>query len=80
MDPISISASIAGLITLADIVLVRGFKFVKMFKNANQEITMLIAEITSLYGVLHSLQLVACRFEGEVVNGKYPIMIDFHLV
>jgi hypothetical protein len=29
---------------------------------------------------LHSLQLVACRFEGEVVNGKYPIMIDFHLV
>ena len=70
MDPLSISASVAGLITLADLVLARGFKFLKMIKNANQEVTMLITEITSLYGVLHSLQLVALRFEGEVIDRK----------
>jgi len=70
MDPLSISASVAGLITLADLVLARGFKFLKMIKNANQEVTMLITEITSLYGVLHSLQLVALRFESEAIDRK----------
>jgi Fungal N-terminal domain of STAND proteins len=68
MDPLSISASVAGLITLAELVLGRGFKLAKAFRNADQEVTKLIAEVTSLYGVLQSLRLVALRFEGEVVD------------
>ena len=70
MDPLSISASVAGLITLAELVLNLGFKLRKRFKNASQEVTMLIAEITGLYGVLHSLHLVALRFEGECPDGE----------
>ncbi len=70
MDPLSISTGVAGLITLAELVLGRGFKLAKTLKNADQEVTKLIAEVTSLYGVLHSLRLVALRFEGEIVDSK----------
>ena len=45
----------------------------KLAKNANQEITKLVAEITSLYGVLNSLQLVARRFEGDGIDSMWSI-------
>lgn len=64
-DPLSISASIAGLISIADIVTRRSFKYVKGVKNAKKEVEKLIAEVMHLFGVLNQLKLVACRFEDE---------------
>jgi hypothetical protein len=70
MDPLSVAASVAGLITIAETVVNRGFKLGKIAKNAEREIARLIAEVTNLFGVLHSLHLVVLRFEDEAVDGK----------
>ena len=67
-DPLSVAASIAGLITLAELIVSRGYEFVKHVKNAKPEIRQLLAEITALYGVLQSLGLVAARFQGDHYN------------
>ena len=65
MDPLSISASVAGLITLTELIVSRGYEFLKGVKNAKDEISQLLVEITALFGVLQSLRLVALRFEGQ---------------
>lgn len=65
MDPLSVAASIAGLITLTELIVSRGYEFVKGVKNAKTEVTQLLSELTALFGVLQSLRLVALRFEGE---------------
>lgn len=64
-DPLSVSASIAGLLTLTDIVFRRAYKYVKAVKSAQKDISALSAEIGSLYGILSNLHLVACQLEGE---------------
>lgn len=64
-DPVSISASIAGLVTLADIVFVRIYKYVKAVKNASKEMATLSSEIRALYGILSSLSLISDQLEQE---------------
>ncbi|KAF6222560.1 hypothetical protein HO133_000605 [Letharia lupina] len=64
-DPLSVSASISGLITLADIVFRRTYKYVKAVKKAPKEISALSAEIGALYGILSNLQLVSRQLEDE---------------
>lgn len=65
MDPLSISASIAGLISAADVVVTRLYKYIKGVKDAEKDVSALATEVTGLYGVLNSLRLVAIRIEGE---------------
>ena len=67
-EPLSVSASISGLITLADIVFRRTYKYVKAVKNAPKEISALSTEIGSLYGILSTLQLVSRQLEGETFD------------
>lgn len=64
-DPLSVSASISGLVTLADIVFRRTYKYVKAVKKASKEISALSAEIGVLYGILTNLQLVSRQLEDE---------------
>ena len=64
-DPFSISAGIAGLITLADSGFRRTFNYIKSVKEAPKEIAALSSEIGALYGILHRVQLIACQLEGE---------------
>lgn len=66
MDPLSVSASIVSLIGAADAVVRRLYKYIKAAKGAEKDIATLSMEITTLYGVLSSLHLVASRFESEV--------------
>lgn len=63
-DPLSVSASIAGLVTLADIVFRRTYRYAKAAKKAQKEISALSAEIGALYGILSNLHLVSCQLEG----------------
>lgn len=67
-DPLSVSASISGLITLADIVFRRTYKYVKAVKKAPKEISALSAELGSLYGILSTLQLVSRQLEDETFD------------
>ena len=64
-DPLSVTASISGLLTLGDIVFRRTYKYVKAVKKAPKEISVLSAEIGALYGVLSNLHLVSCQLEHE---------------
>ncbi|KAF4814155.1 Vegetative incompatibility protein HET-E-1 [Colletotrichum siamense] len=58
-DPLSIAASIAGLVGLADIVFARLVKFGRSVKNAEKEIQVLSREINILGGALNSLDRLA---------------------
>ena len=64
-DPLSVSASIAGLITITDTVFSRMVKYVKAVKAAPDEVSSLASAMGSLSGILHHLGLIAAQFEGE---------------
>ncbi|OTA68784.1 ankyrin [Hypoxylon sp. EC38] len=70
MDPLSISASIAGLVTLADVVFLRLMKYVRSAKNAVKEIEELAREINVLGGALNSLSRLARSFDDEPADNK----------
>ena len=55
MDPLSLSVSIAGLISLADLVVTRGTKFYCSVRAAPKEISTLIGEVAALSGILSAL-------------------------
>ena len=67
-DPLSISASIAGLVTLADIVFCRLREYVKAVRNASKDISVLSSEIGALYGILGNLRLISSQLEGETLD------------
>lgn len=67
-DPISVSASIAGLITITDAVFSRTFKYVRAVKGAPNELSALTSAMGALSGILHNLSLVALQLEGEPFN------------
>ncbi|KAG5747965.1 hypothetical protein H9Q69_004957 [Fusarium xylarioides] len=62
-DPLSVSASIAGLVALANLVFRSGTKYVKSYRGAPTEVGNLIREVRSLSVILHNLSLVAFNLE-----------------
>ncbi|KAI3532766.1 hypothetical protein CSPX01_13226 [Colletotrichum filicis] len=64
-DPLSIAASIAGLLSLADIVFLRLSKYIKSVKNAEQEISDLCKEVNSVGGTVNMLSRLATSLEAE---------------
>ncbi|KAJ4013720.1 hypothetical protein NW766_005959 [Fusarium irregulare] len=62
-DPLSISASIAGLVALADLIFRSGTKYAKGYKGAQREVESLMREVRGLSVVLHNLELVAFDLE-----------------
>lgn len=67
-DPLSVSTGIAGLITLADLVFCRTFKYVKDVKRAPKQIAALSRELSHLYGIVNSLHLLALQLEEGILN------------
>lgn len=65
MDPLSLSASIAGLITITNAIVTGGFKYLSEFKQGDETIKNLFREVNLLFGILHSLENVAKQFESE---------------
>lgn len=72
-DALSIAGSIAGLISIGDIVARRMYHYVRTVRNAESEILALKNEITVLTGVLHNLHLVADDLEGSARNNSVRI-------
>lgn len=58
-EGLSIAASIAGLISIADITFRRGYRYIRAAKDADKSIKALIDEVNNLSGMLHSLRNVA---------------------
>lgn len=65
MDPLSITSSIAGLMTLADIVFRRTYQYVRAVEDAKKDVQNLANEIRALAGILHNLSLTASALEDE---------------
>ena len=59
------AASVAGLVTLADVILRRLYKYGSGVRDAPEEIKKLIAETSIFYGFLQSLKLVAEEISNE---------------
>ncbi|KAF4497299.1 Vegetative incompatibility HET-E-1 [Fusarium agapanthi] len=85
-DPLSISASIAGLVALADLVFRSGTKYVKSYRGAPTEVGNLIREVKSLSVILHNLSLVAFGLEEieppeptAAVHEPLPVLQPHHL-
>ncbi|KAL8797280.1 MAG: hypothetical protein Q9195_000433 [Heterodermia aff. obscurata] len=76
-DPISISASIAGLVSLADMVFSRIYRYVKAVNNASKDITKLSSQIGALYGVLSSLRLVSDQLEDQAFNSTARVHLIY---
>ena len=72
-DPISISASVAGLISLADLVFSRAYTYIKAVDSAPEEAQSLVSSLGALSGILHNLFLVARQMEGEPVDATIRI-------
>ena len=64
-DALGVAASVAGLMTIADIIVRKGFKFIKDVKDAEKTVEKLVEEVNNLSGVLHSLNNVVERLEEE---------------
>ena len=63
-DPLSISASVAGLMTIADIVIRNGYKYITAVRDSDKAVASLINEVNALSGTLHSLRNIAEGLEG----------------
>ncbi|PNP86125.1 hypothetical protein FNYG_00353 [Fusarium nygamai] len=64
-DPLSLAASIAGLISLADVIFRTTYKFVRAAKDAKDEIQSLLDEINNLSSVLRRLEALTSDLEDE---------------
>lgn len=65
MDPLSLSASIAGIISLADVVFRAVFKYGRAVKDARSDVQALADEINGLVTVLRGLEALALDLESE---------------
>ncbi|KAK8217870.1 ankyrin repeat-containing domain protein [Phyllosticta capitalensis] len=64
-DPLSVAASVAGLVSLADVVFRTVFRYAKSVKNAKDEVTLLAEKIQTLFGVLQSLKILSEELHTE---------------
>ena len=58
MDPFSLSVSIAGLISLADLIVTKGTKLYSSVRDAPKDISRLIGEVAALSGILSALNRI----------------------
>jgi NACHT domain len=64
-DPFPLATSISGLVSIADTVFIRTYRYVKLVKKAEKDIAELATGIRSLSGLLHGLSLVLSELEEE---------------
>lgn len=83
-DPLSIAGSIAGLVSISDVVFSKIYRYAKAVKDARKDIMAFADETRSLSGVLHNLSLIAAELDKEPTEtmlqldhiGKFPLFID----
>ncbi|KAI0429951.1 hypothetical protein F5Y09DRAFT_331436 [Xylaria sp. FL1042] len=64
MDPLSISAATAGLVSLADLVFRTTTRYVRQVKESSKEVQTVLSELNNFSILLHNLSLVAYDLEN----------------
>lgn len=77
-DPLSLAASLAGLVSLSDSVFRHVYKYVRSAKGAKEEITKIAQELQSFTGILRSVQALAQSLEED--GDTYDPAIRVHHV
>jgi hypothetical protein len=67
-EVLGVAASVAGLMTIADTIVRKGFKFIREVKDSENSVEKLVEEVNNLAGVLHSLNNVVERLEENERN------------
>lgn len=77
-DPLSLAASLAGLVSLCDTVFRHVYKYVRGVQGAKEEIAKIAQELQSFTGILRSIQVLAQSLEEE--GDPYDPAIRVHHV
>lgn len=77
-DPLSIAASIAGVISLADIVFIRTRKYLSSARNAEKEVKDLSQGVLLLSGALHSLSKLAQALDTDELKDQHIDNLRMH--
>ncbi|KAF4995289.1 hypothetical protein FGRMN_5254 [Fusarium graminum] len=72
-DPLSITASVAGIISLADLVFTRIYKYAKAAGNAQQDVRDLADEIKAIRDLLRALSALAFKLEATPVATTFDL-------
>jgi hypothetical protein len=75
MDGLSVASGIAGIVSVADIVVRTLIKYLSEVKDAKRDISALLTETSNLNGILRSLELLARQFQDEEV----PATVQTHI-
>lgn len=67
MDPLSLSCNVIGVLTVASKLLTTGYSYGNATKDFPDDLRELVAELSSLSGVLHALNAVIEPFGGNSV-------------
>lgn len=72
MSGLDVAAGVAGLITLADVVINRTYKTIKLCKNAGEDSQRLLEEVQSLLGILNGLRCLADEVSKGALKSYIP--------
>jgi chaperonin cofactor prefoldin len=73
MEAVGAASSIAGLVNLADVVISHGLRYIKEAKDANNTITSLLIEVTSLRSTLNQVEYVMGQFQQAQLEFKIAV-------
>lgn len=76
-DPLSIAASIAGIISLTDTVFRYAFRYARSVSGAKDDIRQLSDEINSFSAVLRSLHALACDLQAQGQEFDCALRVDY---
>jgi len=79
-EVLGVAASVAGLISLADIVVGRGYKFLRTIKNAEKTVKSLVHEVNVISGVLHSLSNTIQLLEEDEDMANFDPTTQVHYI
>ncbi|KAK5111606.1 hypothetical protein LTR85_011835 [Meristemomyces frigidus] len=71
-EALGVAASVAGLITLAEVVIAGTYRTYVACKNARTDAQRLLEEIQSLIGVLKSLQVLSGQYGDKAMRTRIP--------
>jgi hypothetical protein len=72
MDPLSIASGVAGLITLAEVVISRTYNTIIACKHASEDSRKLLREVQALVGILQSLSSLESKLGTAALQSHIP--------
>lgn len=76
-EALGVASGVAGLITLADVVIGRLYGYIKHWKNEAKDAQRILVEIQSLMGILQGLRILELRVSKSALEVKTPAILRY---